>query len=325
MPSLTQHLEAAMIEQGCLRNTRQTYHHWVKKFYRYVRKRAKEWQPNDVRQWLLHLHDENYSPVSRKQALCAIKFVFDHVFKSELGWLDLPPMPRVRKTLKIIPSREELGRIFAGLKGQCKIMAALMYGAGLRVEECCTLRVQDIDFAALTVRVLNGKGDKTRLTVLPVLLVPALKRHFAWRKSVHDLDLSNGHGFVELPGRLAFKYKNANREFRWQFLFPSALVRGQHRWHTTKEAVEKQMRKAVAAAGILKRVTPHTLRHAFVTHGLEAGNDVKVMRDLCGHQDVNTTMGYNHADRANGISPLDAGPRQTVIVESSFTERLLSC
>lgn len=297
-----------MIEQKCLRNTRQTYHHWVRHFYRFIKKPAKEWQPEDVRDWMLALHGQGYANGTRKQALCALKFVFDHVFKSELGWLDLPPMPRVRKTLKIIPSREELGRIFSGLKGQAKIMAALMYGGGLRVEECCTLRVQDIDFEALTVRVLNGKGDKTRLTLLPTLLVPMLQRHFAWRKALHDLDVANGCGFVELPGRLALKYKNANRELRWQWLFPSNVIRGQYRWHATKEGVEKQMRKAVAAAGILKRVTPHTLRHAFVTHGLESGNDVKVMQELCGHEDVNTTMGYNHADRALGVSPLDAGP-----------------
>ena len=310
MPSLTKHLEAVMIEQSCLRNTRQTYQHWVSKFYEFIQKPAKQWQPEDLRAWLLTLHDQGYSNTTRKQALCAIKFVFDHVFKSELGWLDLPPMPKVRQTLKIIPNRDELGRIFAGLKGQCKLMAGLMYGGGLRVEECCKLRVQDIDLAALTIRVLNGKGDKTRLTLLPGMLAPALRRHLAWRKSVHDLDLANGGGLVELPGRLALKYKNANRDLRWQWLFPSNVTRGQYRWHATKEGVEKQMRQAVAAAGIIKRVTPHTLRHAFVTHGLEAGNDVKVMQDLCGHEDVNTTMGYNHADRASGVSPLDAGPVQ---------------
>lgn len=296
-----------MIEQSCLPNTRSTYHFWVKRFYRHCKKPASLWVPDDVRQWMLELHRKAFSNKSRKQALCAVKFVFDHVLKSEMGWLDLPPMPVVRQTLRTIPTRDELGRIFAGLTGQSKIMAALMYGAGLRVGECCHLRVQDIDFEARTVRVHSGKGDKSRLTILPILLVAALQRHLAWRKSVHDLDLANGCGLVELPGRLSVKYKNASREFRWQWLFPSSVIRGQYRWYATDEMVGKQMRSAIRAAGIIKRVTPHTLRHAFVTHALEAGNDIAVVQKLVGHEDVNTTMIYAHGDRARGFSPLDVG------------------
>lgn len=299
-----------MIEQSCLPNTRSTYQLWVRKFYQHCQKPASQWAPEDVRQWMLSLHALNYSNTTRKQALCAVKFVFDHVLKSELGWLDLPPMPQVRQTLRTIPTREEIGRIFAGLKGQSKIMAALMYGAGLRVNECCHLRVQDIDFAARTVRVHSGKGDKSRLTVLPMLLIPLLQKHFAWRKSVHDLDLANGCGLVKLPGRLAIKYKNASRELRWQWLFPSTVIRGQYRWHATDEMIAKQMRVAVRAAGITKRVTPHTLRHGFVTHALEAGNDLAVVQKLVGHEDVNTTMIYAHGDRARGFSPLDFGPTE---------------
>ena len=307
MKTITQMLEAAMVERSCLPNTRSTYQLWVRKFYAHCRKPASLWTPEDVRAWLLSLHGQNYSNTTRKQALCAVKFVFDHVLKSELGWLDLPPMPVVRQTLRTIPTREEIGRIFSGLRGQAKIMAALMYGAGLRVNECCHLRVQDIDFAARTVRVHSGKGDKSRLTVLPLLLVPLLQKHLAWRKAAHDLDLAAGGGLVELPGRLAIKYKNASRELRWQWLFPSAVVRGQYRWHATDEMIAKQMRAAVRAAGITKRVTPHTLRHGFVTHALEAGNDLAVVQKLVGHEDVNTTMIYAHGDRARGFSPLDFG------------------
>jgi len=323
--TLTQKFDEAMIEQSCLPNTRATYHFWVKRFYLHCKKPASLWVPEDVRQWMLELHGQNYSNTTRKQALCAVKFVFDHVLKSELGWLDLPPMPQVRQTLRTIPTREELGRIFAGLKGQAKIMAALMYGAGLRVNECCHLRVQDIDFAARTVRVHSGKGDKSRLTVLPMLLVPLLQRHLAWRKSVHELDLGNGWGLVELPGRLDRKYKNANKEFRWQWLFPSSVVRGQFRWHATDEMVAKQMRAAVKGAGITKRVTPHTLRHGFVTHALEAGNDLAVVQKLVGHEDVNTTMIYAHGDRARGFSPLDFAARPVPILEpQNFAENLLA-
>ena len=323
--TLTQKFEEAMIEKSCLPNTRTTYQGWVKHFYRHCKKPASLWVPEDVRQWMLELHRQNYSSPTRKQALCAVKFVFDHVLKSELGWLDLPPMPVVRHTLRTIPTREEIGRIFAGLKGQSKIMAAMMYGAGLRVNECCHLRVQDIDFAARTVRVHSGKGDKSRLTVLPMVLIPMLQRHLAWRKASHDLDLANGCGLVELPGRLDRKYKNANRELRWQWLFPSAVIRGQYRWHATDEMIAKQMRAAVRAAGITKRVTPHTLRHGFVTHALEAGNDLAVVQKLVGHEDVNTTMIYAHGDRARGFSPLDFAARPVPVLEPTpFTENLLA-
>lgn len=307
--SLTEKLDAVMRERSLLPNTRATYHSWVKSFYRFNGKPASQWTDEDVRTWLLDLHHRDYSPVSRKQALNAVVFVFRHVLMRDLGNLNLPPMPRVHQTLRIVPSREELGRIFAGLSGQSKLMAALMYGSGLRVGECVKLRVKDVDLGGLTVNVWFGKGDKCRRTVLPVMLVPALRRHLAFVKALHDQDLANGGGLVELPGRLAFKYKSAPREFAWQWLFPSAVVRGQYRWHATDESVSKQMRAAVRAAGIMKRITPHTLRHAFVTHGLQAGNDLPTMMDMVGHEDANTTMIYAHGDVAQGISPMDVGQR----------------
>jgi integron integrase len=308
----------AAVEQSLLPNTVKCYEHWLRKFYGHCRRPASEWDGAMVRAWLIWMHEQRYSAVSRKQALCAVVFIFRHVLKRDLGNLDLPPMPRVRQTLRVIPSREELGRIFSGLKGQAKLMAGLMYGAGLRVDECCHLRVQDVDFEALTVRVWDGKGQKCRLTVLPVLLVPALRRHVAWRKSLHDLDLAAGAGLVELPGRLAVKYRQANRELRWQWLWPSSVLRGQYRWHATPEMVSKQMRAAVAAAGIVKRVTPHTLRHAFATHAMQAGNDIKTVQELLGHEDLNTTAIYLHADAARGTSPLDVGLRPVAPLTIGF-------
>lgn len=298
-------LKDVMVEQSCAQNTIACYSFWNRKFYKFIRRPASTWTGADVRAWLLHLADQNYSNVSRKQALNAAAFVFKHVLNADMGQLNLPPMPKVHQTLRTVPSREELGRIFAGLKGQVKLMAALMYGSGLRVGECCKLRVKDIDLGTLSVEVHFGKGDKSRRTILPALLAPAVQRQIVWRKSLHDLDLSNGAGLVELPGRLAHKYKSANREIGWQFLFPSQLLRGQYRWHTTDEAVGKQLRSAVRAAGILKRVTPHTLRHAFATHAMQVGNDPRTVQDLLGHESLETTMIYLHGDAARGVSPMD--------------------
>jgi site-specific recombinase XerD len=299
-------LKQAIAEQSCSRRTFHAYRDQALALYRFTGKTASQWTGADVQAWLWSLHQANYSASSRKTALCAAAFIFKHVLKADMGRLELPPMPKVHQTLRTIPSREELGRIFAGLKGQAKLMAALMYGSGLRVGECCTLRVQDLDLAALTVRIHAGKGDKSRLTVLPRLLLDALRRHLAWRAALHDCDLANGHGYVELPGRLAVKYRNAPRELRWQYVFPSTLVRGQYRWHATDESVAKQMRASVRAAGIITRVTPHTLRHAFATHAMQAGNDPRTVQDLLGHESLETTMIYLHGDAARGFSPLDA-------------------
>lgn len=312
---LIQKLKAAAVEQSLGKSTVACYSFWARKFYGFIRKPASQWTGEDVCAWMLHLADQNYSAVSRKQALNAAAFVFKRVLLSDMGKLDLPPMPKVHHTLRIVPSREELGRIFAGLRGQVKLMAGLMYGSGLRVFcECCRLRVQDIDLEALTVRVQDGKGAKCRLTVLPQLLVPALRRQIAWRKALHEQDLADGAGYVELPGRLAQKYPQANRQLGWQFLFPSTVRRGQYRWHTTDEAISKQMRAAIRAAGINKRITPHTLRHAFATHALQAGNDIKTVQELLGHEDLNTTAIYLHADAARGVSPLDVGARPLPVV-----------
>lgn len=281
------------------------YWHWAKAFHRFNGKRASEWTGTDVERFVIHIHKLEYSRSSRKSALCAMAYIFKHVLKADMGKLDLPTMPPERKPLKTIPSREEIGRVFTTLTGQPRLIAALLYGSGLRVGECCELRVQDIDFAALTVRIHGGKGDKDRLTVLPTMLVPALQRHLAWRKAQHDIDLAHGGGLVELPGRLAVKYPRANREFRWQFLFPSAVVRGQYRWHTTAKAVQDQVRSAVASAGITKRITPHTLRHAFATHSMKMGNDIETVRQLLGHDSIETTAIYLHAHAAQGVSPMD--------------------
>jgi site-specific recombinase XerD len=317
--NLNEVFRAAAVEQSLSRNTQQNYQHWFKKFYGFCKTPASQWTPELVRKWMLSLHDQSYSPVSRKQALCAVKFVFNHLLKKEMGWLDLPPMPKIRKTLRTIPTREEIARIFAGMEGQSKLMAALMYGGGLRVSECCHLRVQDVDLEAKTIRVWDGKGQKCRLTIIPAVLIPSLRRHLDWRQALHNLDTAAGGGFVELPGRLAKKYKSAPREFRWQWLWPSEVKRGQYRWFATDEMVSKQMRRAVKSAGIVKRVTPHCLRHAFATHAMQVGNDIKTVQELLGHEDMNMTAIYLHADAAHGLSPMDAvacpAPVQPLAIE----------
>lgn len=300
---------AAIARRDASRITGRDYWAQVVKFWHFIgNKPASQWTGADVEGWMRELHRLDYARKSRKQALCALAFTFKHVLHSDMGRLDLPPMPKERQSLRIIPTREELARIFAGLRGQVRLMAGIMYGAGLRIGEVTKLRVHDIDFASGVIMIHAGKGDKSRRTMLPRRLVPALQRHIAWRSALHEMDTANGHGLVELPGRLALKYKNANRELQWQWLFPSTVVRWQNRWHATDESVNKQMRRAVRAAGIQKRVTAHTLRHAFATHAMRDGNDIRTVQDLLGHESIETTMIYLHGDSAAGTSPLDVIP-----------------
>lgn len=292
---------------GLARRSRATYWGWLKAFAKFANNRAREWRGADVSAWMHHLDRERYAIPSRRQALCAVVWAFKRVLRLDLGVLDLPTLPREQQRIRIVPSREELARIFAGLKNPSRLMAGVMYGAGLRVSEVCELRVKDIDFGALTIRVHGGKGDKDRLAQLPVRLVPMLERWLQWRAALHANDVADGAGFAELPNRLAIKYPAAPRELGWQFVFPSAVRRGQYRWHRTPEAVQRDVKAAVQAAGITKTVTPHTLRAAFATHALRMGNDLATVQALMGHDSPETTLIYVGADGAVGTSPLDVG------------------
>lgn len=297
------------------KRTVDTYLLWIRKFFSFTgRKPAAQWTGEDVQRFLWWMHTQDYAPKSRRQVLCALVYVFRHVLRVDVGALNLPSMPKEKKTVKIIPTRQEVARIMAGLRGQAKVMAGLLYGAGLRVSECCELRVKDVDLEAGTIRVHGGKGDKDRLTVLPQAMRAALVAQMQWRAGLHDRDLADGAGFVDLPGRMAIKSPRAARDLRWQFLFPSTVLRGQRRWHTTPESIQKALRIAVHAAGITKLVTPHTLRHAFCTHALRAGNDMATVQDLMGHDDPATTMIYAHGDYARGVSPMDAADLVPVLV-----------
>lgn len=317
-------LNDAMVEQSLVKTTMSCYRFWNRKFYGFTHKPASQWIGPDVRQFMLWLYDQNYSPVSRKQALNAIQFTFRYVLKSDMGQLNLPPMPKIHHTNRVMPSPVELSRILAGMRGMPKTMAQLMAGSGLRVRECCQLRVQDVDLPALTIRVWFGKGDKCRRTIIPQSLVPELTRHLALRKALHDRDLADGRGLVELPGRLANKYKAANREFRQQWFFPSTKFRGQYRWHAVPECVGKPMRRAVKAAGIFKHITPHCLRHFFITYSQRVGNDLKTVMDWAGHVSAETTMIYTHPDAAHGVSPLDCMVTSMVVDEGFKPKALLA-
>ncbi len=192
--------------------------------------------------------------------------------------------------------------------GVHQLMAGLLYGSGLRLMECLRLRVQDVDFGYRQIVVRHAKGGKDRVVPLPQRFSDLLKAHLGQRKILHQDDLDKGFGEVYLPDALNRKYRNAAKEWGWQYVFPSSKLSvdprsGQTRRHHAHESgLQKAVKKAARQAGVLKRVSCHCMRHSFATHLLEAGYDIRTVQELLGHADVSTTMIYTHILNTPGVS-----------------------
>jgi integron integrase len=255
----------------------------------------------EINAFLTHLAvKEKVSASTQNPALSALLFLYRHVIRRNLG--DLGKVIRARKPtrLPVVMTREEVKAVLASMTGDKRLMASLMYGAGLRLMECLRLRVQDIDFSRHEILVRDGKGAKDRITVLPASLTILLQAHLKQVKAIHERDVAEGWGRVQMPTALDRKYPNAPKDWRWQWVFPQ-----DHRWinpttteqgrhHIDEPLVQKAVRDAVAQAGLTKRVTCHTFRNSFATHLLEGGYDIRTVQELLGHSDVKTTMIYTH-------------------------------
>lgn len=293
-------------DRAMLPNTIDSYWSWTRVFYRITGRGAGTWTGRDWERFERWMIGERYSYSARRQARCALNFIFAHVLGVEVGKLDLPIIPKPERALVVVPTREELGRLFAGLHGQVRLACRIMHGGGTRIEETCRIRVQDVDLARLRVRVWDGKGEKNRETVLPRNLVPSLERHLAWRTALHAQDVAAGNGFVKLPGRLSKKFRGANREPGWQWLLASGEVRAQHRWYLSPDSVSAGILTARRAAGLVKRITAHSLRRAFATELQSIGAPLKMIQVLLGHANMETTAThYLGVDLAQAMSPAD--------------------
>jgi integron integrase len=296
--------------------TEKAYVAWIRRFILFHGKRHPDrLGAPEVTGYLSHLASNRHvSASTQNQAFSALLFLYREVLGRELAGLEEVPRARLPDRLPVVLAREEVGAVLRQMSGTPALMASLMYGAGLRLLECCRLRVKDLDFARQEILVHDGKGRKDRVTVLPARLAPRLREHVERVRRQHLADLEGHAGYVALPGALARKFPNANREWTWQWVFPAArihtdLATGERRRHHLHESVlQRDFAAAVRAAKLTKTASCHTLRHSFATHLLETGYDIRTIQELLGHADVSTTMVYTHVLNRGGRgvrSPLD--------------------
>jgi integron integrase len=250
---------------------------------------------------------------TQSQALNALLFLYRDVLEVEVSHLSGLQRVQRRDRLPVVLSTDEVVATLAQMDGVASLMADLLYGSGLRVTECMTLRVKDVDLQAGLIHVRAGKGGKDRTTLLPDRLRSRLGRQLVGVARLHRQDLARGAGFAPLPNALQRKYPSASQSLAWQFLFPSRVVRtcpqtGRLlRWHASETGVQIAFKDAVRQAGIAKHASVHTLRHSFATHLLAAGTDIRTIQLLLGHRNLKTTMIYTHVEQAvrKTMSPLD--------------------
>jgi integron integrase len=296
--------------------TEQTYVDWIKRYiYFHGKRHPKDMEARDIEAFLTHLAVAGkVSASTQNQAKSAILFLYREVLAIQLPWLDNVTQAKAPKRLPVVLTVSEVQAVLSRFSGTHALIASLLYGGGMRLMEAVRLRVKDVDFARHEILVREGKGFKDRVTMLPEAVVAQLKAHLVKVKSLHDEDVTQGYGEVYLPFALDKKYPNAAREWGWQYCFPSKnrsvdpRSGKTRRHHVDEKGVQRAMKQAVRDAGLVKPATPHTLRHSFATHLLQAGYDIRTVQELLGHSDVSTTMIYTHVLNKGGkgvVSPLD--------------------
>lgn len=318
-PKLLDQVRAACRARHYSLRTERAYIGWVRRYVLANGKRhPRRLGQAELTAFLTRLAVEGrVSASTQNQALSALLFLYRQVLGMEdLPWLEGVVRAKHPARLPVVLSREEVRRLLAHVDESCWLMAALLYGTGMRLMECVRLRVKDVDFDRGEIVVRDGKGAKDRRVPLPKRLREPLRERIGRTRVVHAQDLALGLGRTRLPAALERKYPNASGEGGWQYVFPAARISvdprgGTRRRHHVDEAVlQRAIKSARTKAGIAKPASCHTLRHSFATHVLESGQDIRTVQELLGHKDVATTQVYTHVlgRGANGVlSPLDAG------------------
>jgi integron integrase len=319
MNHLLDQVREAVRVRGMSPRTAKAYTGWVRRFVIFHgRRHPLELGAEQVTAYLSYLAERrNVSASTQNQAAAALTFLYVEVLRTDPGPFGTVVRARRPVRLPVVLSHAEVAAVLEELSGPTWLMAALLYGSGLRLAECVGLRVKDVDLGRREIVVRRGKGAKDRVTPLPAALVPPLLEHLAAVRRQHQADLADGLGAVELPHALARKLPTAPRDWVWQWVFPAGrhytdrATQERRRHHTHPTVLQRAVRLAALRAGLSKRVTSHSLRHSFATHLLEAGSDIRTIQELLGHDDVSTTMVYTHVLNRGALgvtSPLDRLP-----------------
>jgi len=282
--------------------TERVYRDWIKRFVgHHGLRHPRDMGEAEVAAYLTHLATtRRVSAATQSQALSALLFLYRVVLRRPLGDLGQFTWARGYRRVPVVLTPSEVAALIGRLAGSTWLVAMLLYGAGLRLIECLELRVKDVDFERGEIRLRPGKGNKDRITVLPEAVKHRLREHLAIWRERHRAEVERGGGRVPLPTALAVKYPAAAKEWGWQWVFPATRTYRDRatgafmRYHLHESAVQRAVKAAVQAAGIVKRATCHTLRHSFATHLLESGHDIRTVQELLGHADLSTTMIYTH-------------------------------
>lgn len=298
------------------KKTEVAYCSWVRRFILFHERRDPATMGEvEIGEFLSHLANvKSVSASTQNQALQAILFLYRHVLSRPLGFVaDIAPAKRPVR-LPIVLSQSEVRSVLSAMRNIPRLCATLMYGGGLRVSECMSVRVKDVDFDRGEILVRSGKGDKDRRVPLPVVVVPALRVHLQRTRLQFGRDLALGLRGAAMPEALSRKFPNAEREWMWQYVFPATRPYREEgtgicrRHHLHESVIQRAVTEAARAMGMTKRVTCHSLRHSFATHLLESGADIRTIQELLGHSDVRTTMVYTHVLNRGGMgvqSPAD--------------------
>ncbi|MCG7961893.1 MAG: integron integrase, partial [Candidatus Thiodiazotropha taylori] len=296
-PRLLERVRTACRQKHFSPKTEKAYVYWIRQFIIFNDKRhPKEMGKKEIEAYLNHLATKRrVSASTQSGALNAIVFLYRVVLNKDLP--DLENLRRIKhyKSIPVVMSKQEVEATFSRMCGTTRLMAELIYGTGMRVNECMTLRIKDIDFDLRSITVRAAKGNKDRATVLPEALIPDLRSHLTKVAQLHQSDILRGNGYVPMPNALYKKYPSASKSLGWQYVFPSTLVRPwldtghMARWHASPSTLRRAFKRAANQAKIYKHVGPHTLRHSFASHLLAAGTDIRTIQTLLGHKNVETT------------------------------------
>ena len=320
--NLTEHSRLIELTRKQLRlehksyQTEKVYIRWLSDFLQFTGLPGEQINSGHLKSYLSFLAvKRRVASATQKQAFNALLFFYRNILNKRIENLNGAVRSAEKKRIPIVLTPEEVSSVLIKMNGTSKLMSELIYGSGLRLSECLSLRIKDIDFERGSLIVISGKGNKDRLTILPAGLKEKLQHQLASARILFDQDRKNKIAGVVLPAALSRKYKSAAADWAWYWLFPSPRLSVDpysntvRRYHIYPGTLQKAFKTAVRASGISKDASIHTLRHSFATSLIESGCDIRTIQELLGHSDLSTTMIYTHVARKNKLgvkSPFDS-------------------